>query len=94
MLCRSILIVTLLLSLAACGPGDSSSSTSSSNASAANRNAADDASSNPSFTSETATSPIPVSDPVASAQASLDADSRQITPVLSYAPNADDSAHR
>ncbi|BAN25825.1 hypothetical protein BRPE64_BCDS11640 [Caballeronia insecticola] len=84
----------LLLSLAACGPGDSASSTPSSSASAANRNAAGDAASNPSSTDDTATSPISASDPVASAQASLDADSRQVTPVLSYAPDPDERAHR
>ncbi|SAL79552.1 hypothetical protein AWB71_05924 [Caballeronia peredens] len=94
MLCRAVSIAMLLLLLAACGPGDSASSTPSSNASVANRNAAGDASSNPSSADEPATSPVFASDPIASAQASLDADSHQVTPVLSYAPDPDENAHR
>ncbi|WP_284505307.1 hypothetical protein [Caballeronia sp. INDeC2] len=41
-----------------------------------------------------AASPAPASDPVVSAQASLDADSHQVAPVLSYAPDSDDAARR
>jgi|GEM_PF-3083497 len=83
MLCRSVLISALLLSLSACGPGDNATPIPSPNANAASDSAATDAA-----------LPVFASDPVASAQASLDADSRQVTPVLSYAPDSDDSTHR
>ncbi|BAO88156.1 hypothetical protein [Caballeronia cordobensis] len=83
--CRFFLIVALLLSLAACGAGDGASSAPSST-----ENAASDS------TDANAAAALPAlaSDPVASAQASLDDDSRQVTPVLSYAPQTDDTPPR
>ncbi|SAK92294.1 hypothetical protein AWB80_06654 [Caballeronia pedi] len=84
MLCRPFLIFALLLSLSACGPDDNATPLPSSNANAASDSAATDAA---------AALPVFASDPVASAQASLDADSRQVPPVLSYAPDSDDTAH-
>lgn len=84
--CRLLLLAALLLTLAACGPGDSTSSSSLDAA----RRAASDSTSNDS----NAALPDPASDPVASAQASLSLDSRAVAPVLSYAPNPDESEHR
>ena len=85
--CRFLLIAALSLALVACGAGDNATPVPSSNASAnaASDSAAIDAS---------ATAPSAASDPVSSAQASLDADNRKVKPVLSYAPDAEDTARR
>jgi hypothetical protein len=85
--CRFLVIFALLLSLVACGAGDNAMPVPSSNASAntASDSAAVDAS---------AAAPGAASDPVSSAQASLDADNRQVTPVLSYAPDSEDTSRR
>ena len=86
--CRLLLVAALLLTLAACGPGDTASSTPSSSLDAARRAASDNTS-----IGSNAALPEPASDPVASAQASLSADSREVAPVLSYAPDPDESEH-
>lgn len=83
MIRRSILTIAAL-SLFGCGPGDQLPARVD-NASLPASDTRDSADLSAEF-------PLAASDPIASAQASLDADSHQVTPVLSYAPDADDNA--